>query len=249
MDPVKVAGVRDWPIPHNVTEVRSFLGFINFYRQFVDGFSHIAKPLNNLTKANTQWSWTLDGLEQAAFDELKHLITSTPILVLPDQTKHFRLETDASAYATGAVLSQLCDDGKWRPIGFVSKSLSDTERNYAIHDKELLSVICGLEEWCHILEGAKYRIEILNNHQTLTYFCTAQNLNHPQACWLLYLSHFDFELIHHPRCHSAKPDALSQCVDHKQGEEDNQNQTLLQPNMFHVNAIGAQLVTGKADKF
>src|SRR3979490_3184469 len=114
MDPVKVAGVRDWPIPHNVTKVRSFLGFINFYRRFVDGFSHIAKPLNNLTKANTQWSGTPDGLEQAAFDELKHLITSTPILVLPDQTKNFRLETDASAYATGAELLQFLDEGSGR---------------------------------------------------------------------------------------------------------------------------------------
>src|SRR3979490_2805228 len=63
MDPVKVAGVRYWPILCNVTEVRSFLGFINFYHLFVDGFSHITKPLNNLTKANTQWSWSPDGLE------------------------------------------------------------------------------------------------------------------------------------------------------------------------------------------
>ena len=114
---------------------------------------------------NVSWSWTLDGAEQSAFDELKQLITSTPILVLPDQTKHFRLETDASAYATGAVLSQLCDDGKWRPVGFVSKSLSETECNYAIHDKELLSVICELEEWGHILEGTKHKVEILNDHQ------------------------------------------------------------------------------------
>ena len=135
--------------------------------------SHISKPLNNLTKTNTQWSWTPDGPEQAAFDKLKCLITSTPILVLPDQTKHFWLETDASAYAIGAVLSQLCDDGKGRPIGFVSKSLSDTEGNYAIHDKELLSVIHGLEEWCHILEGTKYKIKILNDYQNLTYFHSA----------------------------------------------------------------------------
>ena len=175
----------------------------------MDGFSHISKPLKNLTKVNTQWSWTPDGPEQAAFDELKCLITSTPILVLPDQTKHFRLETDASAYATGVVISQLCDDGKWRPIGFVSKSLSDTERNYAIHDKELLSVIRGLEEWRHILEGTKYKIEILNDHQNLTYFRSAQNLNRRQARWSLYLSRFDFELIHRPGRHSAKPDALS----------------------------------------
>ena len=144
MDPVKVAGVQDWPTPFNVTEVKSFIGFINFYHHFVDDFSHIAKPLNQLSKTGFQWSWKSDGLEQAAFDELKCLITSTPILVLPDQTKHFFLETDASAYTRGAVLSQLCDDGKWRPVGFVSKSLSDAEHNYAIHDKELLSAICGL---------------------------------------------------------------------------------------------------------
>ena len=249
MDPVKVAGVRDWPTPRNVTEVKSFLGFINFYRRFVDNFSHIAKPLNQLSKADVQWSWSPDGPEQTAFDELKRLITSTPILVLPDQTKRFRLETDASAYATGAVLSQLCDDEKWRPVGFVSKSLSDAERNYAIHDKELLSVIRRLEEWRHILEGTKHKIEILNDHQNLTYFRTSQNLNRRQARWSLYLSRFDFLLIHRPGRHSAKPDALSRRVDHKQGEDDNQNQTLLGPDLFHVNATGAQLVPGEADDF
>ena len=115
------------------------------------------------------------------------------------------------------VLSQLCDDGKWRPVGFVSKSLSDAEHNYAIYDKELLSVIRGLEQWRHILEGTKHKIEILNDHQNLTYFCTAQNLNRHQARWSLYLSHFDFELIHRPGRHSAKPDALSRHVDHKRG--------------------------------
>ena len=89
MDPVKVARVRDWPVLHNVTEVRSFLGFINFYHCFVENFSHIAKPLNQLMKQDTQWSWNSDGPEQAAFDKLKYLFTSTPILVLPDQTKCF----------------------------------------------------------------------------------------------------------------------------------------------------------------
>ena len=213
MDPIKVAGVHNWPVPCNITEVKSFLGFINFYCHFVDDFSHIAKPLNQLTMQDAQWSWGSSGPEQAAFDKLKHLITSTLILVLPDQSKHFQLETDASAYATGAVLSQLCDDGKWRPVGFVSKSLSDAECNYTIHDKELLSVICGLEEWCHILEGPKHKVEILNDHRNLTYFHTAQNLNHRQAHWSFYLSCFDFELIHCPGWHSAKPDALSRCVD------------------------------------
>ena len=86
------------------------------------------------------------------------------------------------------ILSQLCDDNKWHPVGFMSKSLSPTERNYAIYDKELLSVIRGLEEWRHILEGTKHTIEILNDHQNLTYFQTAQTLNRRQARWSLYLS-------------------------------------------------------------
>jgi len=114
------------------------------------------------------WRWAKD--EQKAFEELKWLITSTPILVQPDQDVHFRLETDASGYATGAVLSQLCKDNKWHPVGFTYKSLASAERNYEIHDKELLSGIQGLEEWRHILEGTKHTIEILNDHQNITYF-------------------------------------------------------------------------------
>ena len=93
-----------------------------------------------------------------------------PILALPNQDAHFRLETDASGYTTGAIQSQLCDDKKWHPVGFTSKSLNPAEHNYTIYDKELLSVICGLEEWRHILEGTKHVIKILNNHRNLTYF-------------------------------------------------------------------------------
>ena len=107
------------------------------------------------------------------------------------------------------MLSQLCDDEKWHPISFTSKSLSPAERNYAIYDKELLSVIRGLEEWRHILEGTKHTIEILNDHQNLTYFRTAQTLNRCQARWSLYLSRFDYSLAHRASRHSAKPDALS----------------------------------------
>ena len=107
MDPIKVAGVCDWPVPCNVTEIRSFLVFINIYHQFIDDFSHIAQPLNQLTRQNVQWTWEPNCPEETAFNKLKHLITSTPTLVLPDQSKHFDLETDVSAYATRAVLSQL----------------------------------------------------------------------------------------------------------------------------------------------
>ena len=124
------------------------------------------------------WQWTEE--EQEAFKELKCLITSTPILVWPNQDASFRLETDTSGYSTGAILSQLCDDSKWHPVGFTSKGLDTAKRNYEIHDKELLSVIHGLKGW--ILEGNKHTIEILNDHRNLTYIQMSQNLNLRQAC-------------------------------------------------------------------
>src|SRR5882724_9990425 len=102
---------------------------------------------------------------------------------------------DSSGYTTSAILSQLCEDNKWCPIGFTSKSLSSSKRDYGIHDKELLSVIQGLEEWRHILEGTMHTVETLNDHRKLMYFQTSQNLNCWQVHWSLFLSRFDFCLI------------------------------------------------------
>src|SRR5882724_5420186 len=95
------------------------------------------------------------------------------------------------------------------------------KRNYAIHDKELLLVICSLEEWQHVLEGTKHTIEILNDHRNLTYFQTSQDLNRWEASWSLWLARFDVHLVHRPGWHSTKPDALSHQADHQVGDEDN----------------------------
>ena len=192
MDPVKVAGVRDWPVPTTVKEVQSFLGFVNFYRHFIQDFSHVARPLHNLTRKDEPWKWTDD--QQKAFEQLKDAITSTPILMHPDRDKPFHLEADSSNFATGAVLSQLHDDGKWHPIGFISKSLNEAERNYEIYDKELLAIVRGLQEFRHLLEGAHHQVEILTNHRNLEYFMTAQSLNCRQARWSLFLSRFDIHI-------------------------------------------------------
>ena len=94
------------------------------------------------------------------------------------------------------ILSQRCDDEKWCPVSFTSKSLNPAKCNYAIYNKELLSVIWRLEEWRHILEGTKHTIEILNDHRNLMYFRMAQTLNRRQAWWSLYLSHFDYPITH-----------------------------------------------------
>ena len=168
MDLVKITGVRDWPILKNVTKVQSFVGFVNFYHRFIPDFSHVASPLHCLTKKAEPWQWAEP--EETVFQALKLLVTSAPILILPNQDACFRLETDASGYATGAILSQLCNNEKWHPVDFTSKSLSLVECNYAIYKKELLLVTCRLEEWRHILEGTKHTIKILNDHQNLMYF-------------------------------------------------------------------------------
>jgi len=144
MDPVKVAGVTEWPILSNRKEVQSFLGFTNFYCRFIQGFSHLAHPLFNLTQKDMEWRWGAE--EQSAFDSLKEWITTALILALPDNSQHFRIEADSSDFSTSAVLSrQSLEDNKWHPVAFLSKSLSPVEQNYEIHDKEMLAIVRALE--------------------------------------------------------------------------------------------------------
>jgi len=212
MDPVKVQGVADWPTPTRVKEIQSFLGFVNFYRRFIRSFSDTARPLHALTRKSKKWSW--GPPEQKAFEALKTAVTSAPVLAFPSDTGPFRLECDASNFATGAVLSQQQEDGAFHPIAFMSKAFTDVERNYQIYDKEMLAIIRALEEWRHFLEGATEQIEIRTDHKNLAYFRTAQKLNRRQARWSLYLSRFHFSLIHRPGNQMGKPDALSRHPDH-----------------------------------
>ena len=115
---------------------------------------------------------------------LKGKVTSTPILALPDNSKPFCIEVDSSDFATGAVLSQPnSDDNKWHPVAFLSKFLSLVERNYEIHDKEMLAIVRALEEWRHFVEGAEHQVEIWTNHKNLEYFMTTKKLNQRQAHW------------------------------------------------------------------
>ncbi|EEB89036.1 hypothetical protein MPER_12920 [Moniliophthora perniciosa FA553] len=244
MDPVKVAGVADWPTPTEKSEVQSFLGFTNFYRRFIADFSHFAHPLFRLTRNDVKWEW--GKAEQDAFDTIKGFITSTPILILPDSTKPYRIEADSSDFATGAVLSQQsAEDGKWHPVAFYSKSLNAVERNYEIHDKEMLAIIRALETWRHFLEGSPHSFEVWTDHKNLEYFRKAQKLNRRQACWSLYLSRFDFTLHHKPGRSMGKPDALSRRADHGKGEHDNEDIVLLDPKLFHIRALEAVKVEGE----
>jgi hypothetical protein len=244
MDPVKIEGVSKWPEPSNVKEVQSFIGFCNFYRRFIQGFSEIARPLHDLTKKGAPWTWNAE--HRTAFWRLKERITSSPVLIFPSDDKPYKLEADSSNFATGAILSQEGEDGKWHPVAFMSKSLNEVERNYDIHDMEMLAIIRALEEWRHYLEGTKHTFQIWTDHKNLEYFMTAKKLNRRQARWSLFLSRFDFSLHHRPGKSSGKPDALSRRPDHGKGENDNENVTLLKPSYFLIQALkqGHALVNG-----
>src|SRR5215469_8845125 len=179
-------------------------------------------------------------------DTLKKRVTSSPILMLPSQNLPFRIEADSSDYATGAVLSQKSDkDEKWHPIAFYSRALSLVERNYEIHDKEMLAVIRALEEWRHFVEGTEQRVEIWTDHKNLEYFRTSKKLNRRQARWSLYLSRFDFELRHRPGKSMGKVDALSRRADHGKGSDDNENMVLLKPEFFEIRALGGWQTEGE----
>ena len=143
MEEGKVKGVLEWPMPKSVKDVQKFLGLANYYRQFIEGFTTVARPLHDLVKKDKKWEWT--EREERAFKELKGRFTKEPVLATLDIDKKMRMEVDASDYAMGGVLSMECEDGLWRPVAFLSKSLNETERNYEIHDKEMLAIIRGLE--------------------------------------------------------------------------------------------------------
>jgi hypothetical protein len=208
MDPVKITGVADWPTPSNKKEIQFYVSFVNFYQCFIPDFSHHAHTLFDLTMKDVRFIWGLP--QKDSFMKLKELVTSAPVLVLPDDDLPFRLEANGSGITIGAVLSQQnVDDKAWHPVAFLSIVINPVERNYEIHDTEMLAIIRGLEEWRHYLEGARHPVEIWTDHKNLEYFRVAQKLNHQQAHWSLYLSHFDFTLHHKPGQSMGKPDTLS----------------------------------------
>jgi len=165
-------------------------------------------------------------------------VTTALVLVSPQDSEPFCIEADSSDFTSGAVLSQqLPEEEKWYLVAFYSKSLSPVERNYEIHDKEILAIICTLEEWKHFLEGAQHLVEIWTDHKNLEYFMTAKKLNRRQACWFLYLARFNFKLTYRPGRSIGKPDMLSRRPDHGKGTSDNEDVVLLRPELLAIRAL------------
>ena len=165
MQKEKVERVLNWLAPRNIKEVQKFLGLVNYYRRFIKDFAKIATPLYILVRKKQKWKWKKE--QEEVFRKLKAMFTTEPVLAIPDIDRKMRVEADASDYTTGGVLSTKYEDGKWRPVAFISKLLNTTEQNYKIHDKEMLAVIRYLEVWRHYLEEAKLKFKIWTDHKNL----------------------------------------------------------------------------------
>ena len=185
VDPKKVQAVKDWPTPKDVKEVRSFLGLTGYFRRFIRHYAHKALPLTNLTKKATRWHW--GTAEQEAFDQLKEALTSAPVLVLPDPTLPYEVFTDASAFALGATLLQNQGSGL-QPVAYLSRKLTDTERNYPTGDREMLGIFWALTEWRCYLEGTTLKVN--SDHLNHTWFQSKKNLTRRQAKWSQWLESY-----------------------------------------------------------
>ncbi|KID83641.1 pol polyprotein [Metarhizium guizhouense ARSEF 977] len=215
MEKSKVEAVRNWPTPENVKDIQSFRGFANYYRRFIKKYGEIATPLDELTKKDKQWNWNDEA--QCAFDKIKELITSEPVLRTFDPEKETELETDSSDFALGAQVGQRDDDGKLHPIAFYSKKLHGAELNYPIYDKEFLAIINAFKEFRHYLMGSKHKVKVYTDHKNISHFATTQQLNGRQIRWAEYLSEFDYEIIHRKGSENGRADALSRRSDYDTG--------------------------------
>ena len=186
MNEDKLKSIMEWPIPKNIKELQSFLGLCNFYRRFIKDFASIIEPLRHLLMKNNLFKWNKQADE--AFNNLKNSFNENKVLIHPDHDKEFFVETDASDFAVGCILSQKCnEDNLLHPVAFYFRSMSPAETNYTIYDIELLGVITALKVWRHHLEGSKLPFQIIIDHKNLLYFKKPQHINQRQIRWVIFI--------------------------------------------------------------
>ena len=204
MEEDRISTILNWPEPESVREIQSFLGFANFYRRFVKGFSRIAHPLTDMTKGAAQRTKKdlalrkkdfLTTEARRSFHELVATFTTSPFLAHFDAKCPIKLETDASGYAISGILSQKQDSG-WKVVAYFSRKMIDAERNYEVHDAELLAIVESFRHWRHYLEPPQHSVEVLTDHNNLHAFMTTHKLTRRQVRWALELSAFDFRLVY-----------------------------------------------------
>ena len=203
-DPAKIEQVANWPTPASVQELRTFMGLSSYYRRFVRDFAKLASPLHSLMKKDATFRWSDEA--QRSFETLKAALTSLPVLAMPPDHREYMLDTDASDYAIGAVLSQRQESVE-RVIAYASRSLDRRERNYCVTRKELLAVVYFLKYFKQYLLGRRFKVR--TDHAALTWLRRTPDPIGQQARWLEQMEEYDFEVEHRPGVRHANADALS----------------------------------------
>ena len=230
IDPKKADSLHNWPRElTTVKEVRSVLGVLGYQHPFIPHYADITWPLTALTKKAQPFKWTKECWE--ALDILITAVTNGPKLSQPDLSWPFSLQVDASAYATGAILTQKDDRGKHKAVGFFLKTFNEAEHNYNIHDHELLAVFCGLTHWCHLLLSSPFKVTVLTDHKNLKYYKEPHHVNCHIVRYVQWLQDYNFILKHIPG-ESNKADTLSRQPDYDNGSKDNMDVTVLPPHLF-----------------
>ncbi|CAI7765101.1 unnamed protein product [Closterium sp. NIES-53] len=191
-DPKKIATIQAWHAPTNLTELQSFLGFINYVRRFILDMVKLTAPLTYLLRKGVEYTW--GEKEQAAFSALKQILCSLPVLHIADPHRPFELITDASGIAMGAVLLQDFEN-VLQPIAYKSRKLHPPERDYLIHDREMLAIVHAFKAWRCYMTGTD--VTVRTDHRSLQYLRAQPNLNPRQICWLDYLeSNFHYTVTY-----------------------------------------------------
>jgi hypothetical protein len=203
MDPEKIESIREWSVPKNVIEVRSFMGLDSYYRRFIARFSRIAHPITSLQRKEKKFQWAEEC--ERSFQQLKQLLTSAPILRIVDPNEDFVVCTYACKEGLGGVLSQngfvICYD---------SIKLKEHEKNYATHDLDLQAIVHTLNKWRHYLMGKIFELRI--DHNGLKYLFDQPTLNARQSRWLEFLCEYDFDIKYITGKENKVVDALNRRV-------------------------------------
>ena len=207
IDPSKTAVVAAWATLTKVREVQAFLGFCNFFRRHISGFSEIAAPLYRLTRKQQGWSWSYE--HQLAFERLRTAVSTAPVLRLPLWDRPFVVITDCSAVAMGAALMQADDAGHLLPVCYFSETLKGSELNYSARDLEALALTRAVVHFRFYLWGAPFQIKVLSDHRSLQHLRTQRDLHGRIGRWQDILSEFDYSISYYPGRQNVIADFLS----------------------------------------
>jgi hypothetical protein len=199
VDPNKIKAMMDWSIPKTLKNLRGFLGLIGYYRKFVRNYGRITTPLMTLTK-NDAFSWTPEAIQ--AFEQLKEAMCKAPVLTIPDFTKTFIVECDASGNGIGAVMMQ-----EGRPLAFESRPLKGKDLHKPIYEKETMAILHALKQWCPYRIGRHFKVK--TDHDSLKYFLEQRLSLEEQQKWVTKMLGYDFEIIYKKGKQNVVADALS----------------------------------------